>query len=77
MVADVFTLYVGVRTNSMNKTDVIRKVSESSEIPEETCAKVLSALERVLQDELGANGGLGALGKITGILNYLTGDKGK
>ena len=56
----------------MNKAGVVEKVAELSGVPRETCESVLDALEKVLQKELGAADGLGgALGKITGLLNYL------
>lgn len=59
----------------MNKTEVIAKVSEVSGVDAETCEKVVAALKKVLQDELGNKGGAGVLGKIAGVLNYLTLDK--
>ena len=59
----------------MNKAEVIAKVSEQSGVPADVCGKLVGALEKVLQDELGAKGGMGALGKIAGILNLLTSEK--
>lgn len=57
----------------MNREDVVNKVSERSGVDREQCEMVLKALEKVLQDELSAGGLGGALGKISGVLNILSG----
>lgn len=56
----------------MNKAAVVAKVSERSGVPVEACEHVLKALEQTLQEELDGSGGLG---KITGFLQYLVGEK--
>lgn len=58
--------------STMNKSEIIAKVSEETGVPAEVCEKVVKSLERVLQDELRAKDGLGLLGKITGALRALT-----
>ena len=59
----------------MNKRQVVEKVSVMSGAPADVCENVIAALEKVLQDELGAKGGMGVLGKIAGIANFLTAGK--
>lgn len=39
----------------MNKTDVIKKVSEISQIEVSDCKKVIDALEKVVSDELSSS----------------------
>ena len=43
----------------MNKTNVIRKVSDISGVDSLACAKVLDALEKVLNTELESSKGIG------------------
>lgn len=56
----------------MNKAEVVDKVSEISGESKETCEKVLRALQKVLQQELGAKGVLGAMGKVKELLGLLS-----
>lgn len=42
----------------MNKSDVINRVSEMSQIGIADCEKVIDALEKVLEDELESSQGL-------------------
>lgn len=60
----------------MNKTDVIARVAERSGVPAESCAQVIDALEKVLQDELTAKG-TSAFGKISAVLSSLASGKNR
>ncbi len=55
----------------MNKAEVVAKVSSLSGVEPETCEKVLKGLQKVLQDELGSSGRLGAMTKIMEIVKVL------
>lgn len=59
----------------MNKAEVIAQVSEMSGVDAESCEKVLKALQKVLQKELGtSSGGFAAMKKIKAMLTYLHSD---
>lgn len=55
----------------MNKKEIILKVSQHSGIDEDTCEKVLKALEDVLGDELGhSKGGRDAFDKVYKLMGF-------
>jgi flagellar motor switch protein FliG len=56
----------------MNRADVIREVSTMSGENPETCDRVLKALQKVLQRELGTSKGLGAIVKIQSLFKHLS-----
>jgi len=56
----------------MNRQEVIRKVSQLSEVNIDNCDKVLNALEKVLSDELGSSKGKqNAFDKVFKLMDFL------
>jgi len=60
----------------MNKTSVVRNVSEMSGVDSLICVKVLDALERILNTELASSKGIGnAFDKIYKVMSLFRNNK--